>query len=242
MNLLSYFKWRHLLHVGHRTTERFASKAKGNTHIAIILEAMDYPNAVPGNIFPTIFRRRISSPTPGGSRKTNSKNSIIIDTENCSDTITNVSTIKSSRETTAQGMEKANRPAREDSQPPKQILEQQPRLHAPRKTTAKARESREPRSQTAGPKQIAYDQQRPKNRKKTKEKNVSTIKSSRETTAQGMEKANRPAREDSQPPKQILEQQPRLHAPRKTTAKARESREPRSQTAGPKQREWHAVT
>lgn len=57
VNLLSYFKRRHLLHICHRARKRLASEAEGNSHITILLQAMNYPNAVPCNVLPPIFWR-----------------------------------------------------------------------------------------------------------------------------------------------------------------------------------------
>uniref|UniRef100_A0A7C9A089 Uncharacterized protein n=1 Tax=Opuntia streptacantha TaxID=393608 RepID=A0A7C9A089_OPUST len=57
MNLLSNFKRCHLLHVGHGTAKKFASKAKGDPHVPILLQTMNDSNAISGDIFPSIFRR-----------------------------------------------------------------------------------------------------------------------------------------------------------------------------------------
>ncbi|KAL0903333.1 hypothetical protein M5K25_027704 [Dendrobium thyrsiflorum] len=131
----------------------------------------------------------------------------------------NVSAIKSSRETTAQGMGKANRPARENSQPPKANLG----------TAAQNTCSQKNNSKSTGKQGTEEPNSRPQ---------AGMFQPSRAHGKQQHKVWGKPTGllgKTANPPKQISVQQPRTHAPRKTTAKARESREPRSQTAGPKQ-------
>lgn len=61
VNLLPRFERRRLLHVGHGAAEGLASEAEGDAHVAVVLEAVDYPDAVARNVFPAVLRRRDGS-------------------------------------------------------------------------------------------------------------------------------------------------------------------------------------